>query len=212
MATRFYLPITGAAPITITPSASWTGAASAWIGSQMKCVTTRIDSTLTSYANVGTLSTDQHYYFGVWVSNRLAAQDLPQQTLTLAVRNNETDAKNNLQLHFIVRAVAADGTTFHSIVNFTDEGSERGTTAGVSFWTGNTTALSIDGGDRIVIEIGLGGDPISTSVHSGAMTFGDNNAADNVGTDGDANNRNPWVNFATTTLAFMDRRVLLPHR
>jgi len=72
--------------------------------------------------------------------------------------------------------------------------------------------LSIDGGDRIVIEIGLGGDPISTSAHSGAMTFGDNNAADNVGTDGDANNRNPWVNFATTTLVFMGRRVLLPHR
>jgi len=212
MATKFYLPITGAAPITITPSASWTGAASAWIGSQMKCVTTRINSALTSYANVGTSSTDAHYYFGIWVSDRLAAQNLPQQTLSLAIRNNETSARNNLQLHFIVRAVAANGTTFQDIVAFTDEGSERGTTAGVSFWTGNTTALSISGGDRIVIEIGLGGDPLGSDVHSGAMTFGDNNANDNVGTDGDTNNYNPWVNFGTTTLAFMRRRVFFPHR
>jgi len=212
MATRFYLPITGAADISITPSASWASAASAWIGSQMKCVTTRISSALTSYANVGTLSDDQHYYFGIWVSDRLQPQTIAQQTLTLAVRNNETNTGNNLQLHFIVRLVAADGTTFLDLVSFTDEGSERGTTAGVSFWTGNTTARTAVGGDRIVIEMGLGGNPTSTNVHSGAMTFGDNNANDNVGTDGDTNNYNPWVNFGTTTLAFMRRRVFLTHR
>ena len=211
MATRFYLPITGAAPITITPSASWTGAASAWIGSQMKCVTTKISSALTSYSNVGTLSTDQHYYFGIWVSDRLQPQAIEAQTLTLSVRNNETSARNNLQLHFIVRKVAADGTTFEDIVAFTDEGSERGTTAGTSYWTGNTSAVTAVGGDRIVIEIGLGGDPLGSDVHSGAMTFGDNNANDNVAADADTNNYNPWVNFGTTTLAFMRRRVLLPH-
>ena len=207
MATRFYLPISGASGILPAVSTSWYGAASSGLGQGLLMVTTRINTVITEKTHADSDSSDRHFYFGQWVSARLQPQSLPQQTFTIAVRNNETDAKNNMQMHFIIRILAADNTTYQDVVSFTDEGSERGTTAGVSFWTGNTTARTLVGGDRLVAEIGLGGDPTTTAVHNGSMWFGDNNANDNVGTDGDTNNYNPWINFGTTTLAFMRRRI-----
>ena len=48
-------------------------------------------------------------------------------------------------------------------------------------------------GDRLVLEIGLGGDPTGSNTHTSRMVLGDNSATDLGPSSGGTNPFNPWI-------------------
>jgi len=85
MATRFYLPSTGAAPVSVTKSSYWDGienSAQADNYASCKAVITTISSAMTSRSLDGnTDGGDTNYAYGQWISDPIAAQTLSAQNL-----------------------------------------------------------------------------------------------------------------------------------
>jgi hypothetical protein len=212
MPTRFYLPSTGAADILPAWSVSWYDATS-FSAAKLKAVTARISSVMTTKTMTDLDVTDRHFACGMWVSDRLAPQTIAVQALSCSIKCSETSNSNNLLLHWIVRLIAADGITFRTIISFRQDGTEVPLTASIAsrYDTLNTTLATAVGGDRIVIEVGLGGDPSTTFTHNGSMIIGDDSATDLNAADADTGIRNPWVEFANT-LTFMRDRVFVTHQ
>lgn len=157
---------------------------------------------------------DRSFAMGMWISDRLKPQAIAAQTVTISIKCSEADAKCNLFVKWIIRLLHADNTYGDSILAFTAGGSELPLTAAIAsrFDTQTSTAVTAVGGDRIVIEIGIGGDPApSTGTHSSSMIIGDDAANDLDAGDGDTGVDNPWVNFGTTTLEFMRDRNFVTH-
>lgn len=214
MATKLYLPSTGAAVILPAWSVSWDGGTASGGASKLKAVTTPISSSMATVSHVDTDVTDLHFYFGMWVSDRLAPQVIAAQAISCSIKCSEATAKGNMSLHWIVRCVAANGTTFQTLFAFNNDGNEVPLTAAIAsrYDSVTSTATTVNGGDRIVIELGLGGNPLGTvDYHNSSMIIGDNGDADLLGSDGDTELHNPWVNFANT-LTFMRDRNFITHQ
>jgi hypothetical protein len=208
MATRFYLQSTGDPGVAPAWSTDWddTSIASPEI---RPCFTSKAGTALTekSFTSGDGSNADADYAFFMFVSPELAAQSLPAQTVTISISGSETTSSNNQYLHWQVRVWRPDGT-FQAVVPFRGDDTELPTTAASRFDTLTSTAATLLDGDRLVIEIGIGGDPAKTNDrHYGAFTVGDAAASDLDAADNDTGADNPWVNFATTTLALRRRRV-----
>lgn len=203
MATKFYLPSSGAAALTPAYSASWyAGSASP---EKLEATTTKPNSGLVTEALTDADLTDRHYYFGMWVSSKLSAQTIASQTITGSIRCSEDNAKNNMSLHLIIRVVQSDGTTYRgTLVSFTDDATEAYTSLRSLTFSVVSSELAIQDNDRIVIELGLGGDPQSGGgSHNSTMSIGETSAgADLDASDADMGADNPWVNFANTLTFF----------
>ena len=210
MATKLYLPSTGVALVDPAWSVSWYNATSA-SAAKLKAVTTRIASSMVTKSMTDTDVTDRHFAFGMWVTEKLIAQAIAAQTLTCSIKCRETSTSNNMKLHWIVRLLHDDGTFGSSIIAFRDQTVEVSITANSRFDTLTTNAVTALNGDRIIIEMGLGGDPGSGASHDSSMIIGDDSATDLNAASNDTGIRNPWVNFANT-LTFMDRRTFVTHQ
>ena len=98
MATRFYLPSTGAAPVSVSFDLTWDETSGA--GSSLKCVTTKISSAMTSVAVTKTTATGgTRALVRQYVSDRLVAQTLASgTTFTGQIRALESAANDNLDV------------------------------------------------------------------------------------------------------------------
>lgn len=216
MATIFYLPSSGTLSPGLDPawSDSWYDATS-MSAQKLPLVVTTHGSTgmiTKSMTDDGDVSNRSHAA-GMWISNRLAPQAIAAQTLTMSIKCSETDAKNNLVVKWIIRLLHADGTYGDSILPFAADGTEAPLTAAIASRADSQTSTLVTavGGDRIVIEIGLGGDPGSGGgSHAGSIIIGDA-ATNDLSGDADTGIDNPWVNFGTTTLVFMRDRHFITH-
>jgi len=135
-----------------------------------------------------------------FVSPPLAAQTISAQTVTLVVQALEPDANNNLFVTwklFIWTAAGAVGSTVLAIKRDATEVVLASTNRTDS---ATTTSVTIGNGDRLVLEIGLGGTPTATGGvqgHNGSMRFGESGATDATANDtGTATTENPWLEFA----------------
>ncbi len=157
MATRIYLPQTGAAPIT-PAFGTWTETTGA---DRIAGVATRISSAMTSktqaHAATAANSTflSRQYVFGP-----LAAQTVPISTIKGTIRVLESGANDNLDaMRLLVRVVSGDGGTYRTPILY---GPTNGTVAEFSttlrakrLATGGATASAVvTAGDYLVIEIG----------------------------------------------------------
>ena len=120
MATRFYLPSTGAAPVSVTKSSYWDGienSAQADNYASCKAVITTISSAMTSRSLDGnTDGGDTNYAYGQWISDPIAAQTLSAQNLKLQVRAFEESSRANQFVAISVRVVSNDGTVVRGTV------------------------------------------------------------------------------------------------
>jgi hypothetical protein len=213
MATKFYLPSTGTATVDPAWSTSWYNA-TAYSASKLNAVTTKISSAMSTKSMTEADVTDRSFAVGMWISDRLKPQAIAAQTVTISIKCSEDNAKNNLYVKWIIRLLHADNTYGDTILAFTADGLELALTAAIAsrFDTQTSTAVTAVGGDRIVIEIGTGGDPASGGgSHNASMIIGDDAAADLDAADADTGVDNPWVNFGTTTLEFMRDRNFVTH-
>lgn len=211
MATRFYLPASGTAPITAVPDATWTVSTGF---ETLPTDTVKTDTALAAgTARTTTNTTTFHNRLDrVFVSTQqLAAQTIAVGTFSAVLSGVENTTSADWCLQVVVNVVSADGATIRGAIY------AGSTFAAVSATTGAdnqewpvstaatriknalaTNAVTAQSGDRIQIEIGLRGHPTNTA-YSTTITYGDPSAtADFALTAGLTTALDPWVELSQT--------------
>jgi len=201
MATRFYLPSTGAAAISPNPDAAWEDVS---ILARLAAVTTKIASAMSTVAFGDSNTSDMDVLLRQYVSAALT----PGQTITggqalkFQIRGLEAAAECNMLTALGVRVINDDLSVKKTVLAVTRDGLELDTSLTNRQFTatsaaGNYTTIA---GDRIVIEIGTGGDPGSfpATGHDSSLRIGDASGSDLPESDGGTDDYNPWVELADT--------------
>lgn len=196
MATRFYLPVGIAAPISPTYHASWTSTSIAQRAAMFPFKSGTTLQTVTRNITPGNgINCFQQY-----VSPPLAAQTLSAQAVQIwvsGVAHTALDA----QLYWTVRVFAPDGTTVRGTVvshqSAPGDYDDDGTTFEARGESVTSSSVSVQEGDYLVLEIGVDNDP---STGNFSFKLGDNNANDLGGSSGEVNIYNPWLQFANDVL------------
>jgi hypothetical protein len=208
MATRFYLPATLAAPVA-PPAPS--GADWGHINSVARQALTTPDSstlaTVAYTADAGDHLTAVNAHHRQYVTDALEAQTIAAQTFSAQLQSYELHANNNLFLTMKVYVVSNDGSTAkETLLAITQNGIEvvgPNTVRNNSF-SATLTAATLEAGDRIVIEIGLGGTPGpaagGTQGHNGQMRWGCDASSGDLPVDDTTTGTTyrGWVQFADT--------------
>lgn len=201
MATRFYLRAT-AETVGISPAAD-----AAWEDTSIlaRCVlrTAKSSDAMTTVAFADADSTDKDVVFRQYVSEELAVGQTitGSQALKAQCRVVETDSANRMFLTFGVRVINTTGPTVNkTVLVVTRDAVEAATTLTNRQFTATSAATNYTtvAGDRIVVEIGSGGDPDLTKSHSSSLRLGDADAADLPENDTDTTDKNPWIEFTDT--------------
>lgn len=211
MATRLYLPATAeVTAISPTASASWEDTT---ILARVVARTSKRNNTLTSVSFSDANAANRDVLFRQYVSLELDAgqtitggQNLKAQALC-----SETDAGNAMFLAIGIRVIANDGSTVRKVVLdvFRDAVEIRDDAAGglqnrQFATTSAVTNYTTLAGDRLVIEVGTGGDPAGGKSHSSTIRLGDSSGTDLAEDDTTTTDNNPWIEF-TDTLTFIER-------
>src|SRR3990167_254913 len=197
MATRFYLPASGAAPVSPTPGAEW---------EHVNSVSRPLNSVKGSTAMASVTYTpdavddiaDKDSLFAQFVSATLfPAQTMLAQNIEICVRANEDNSTNNLFLTWKIYAVDVAGAVLGTLLAIRRSASE--TTLTLRAWLDSATTTEFIAAESfyLVLEVGLGGLPVpsaAVNAHNGVMSFGEDHAEDLLDTNTVA--RNPWLQFA----------------
>lgn len=191
--TKFYLPSTGNADISPTDDAGWSHLASGVLG-PLNAVTTKIGSAMATISYADTDTSSRVIRFGMWVSAALPAVTITAQTVGISVKCSETDTSNNMYLYLKIWVATPALAERGVILALQSDDTEAPTTIGSRYHSATSGQVIASGGDRIVFEIGMAGDP-GVGDHDSSMIFGDDAATDLDASDGDTGTDNPWINF-----------------
>jgi fibronectin-binding autotransporter adhesin len=198
MATRFYLPLSGAA--AVSPSYSNQAWGDTTIAARHAAVTTRINSTMTDVEFPDDNDdTDKDILFRQYVSDPITAQTISAQTLKFQIRGYEAFSVNNMYASIAVYVVSNDGSTVRgTVLSLTRDNTEFTYYMENRQFSATTTQVVSQSGDRIVIEVGAGGDPNRNQDHACFLSLGDDSSTDLPENDTETLAYNPWVEFANT--------------
>lgn len=206
MATRFYLPSSGAADISPAFDAAWDVTTNA---DRLAAVTTRISSAMTNKAGVGDASVAEQ------LLRQYISAPLEAQTISGTVKGVMRMASNVVNIGMGALAVriakcAGDGSGVTQILAMTyssESGSAappgtEGTTlenrrieTGANGFTPSLTSTAVDAGDRLIIELGYKDNTTNTGRHC-IISFGDDSATDLPEDETTTTADNPWVEFS----------------
>lgn len=202
MATRFYLPRNGAAPVTVAADAAWQDAASVIERPALTAKSATSGAVITAG---GGGAGAQNVLCGRFVSGVIKAQ-----TITGTVKGQvmclENDGAINARSQLVIRVVSEDGLTIRGVLVAAHAAALSSEwAAGLRNRKAPLAALSpfavtpvvTQSGDRIVVEIGaLAGD---NGIDTIEMSFSDNQGADlpEDETSGIAAG-DPWIEFSQT--------------
>ena len=196
-ASRLYLPSTGSAPASPAYDTNWEVNTS---GARLPMYTTKQSTTMTSASISGDADkTDKDYLVRQYVSDTLGSQTIAAQTVKFQIRALETNAANNLFTSISIRSW--NGSTFQTLLTLSRDDTEVPiTTLTNRQYSATTSAVTVAAGDRLVIEVGLSGDPAQSGsdYHNGSLRIGDVAASDLPENDTGTDDYNPWVEFANT--------------
>ena len=207
MATRFYLPSTGASDVAPAYGTAWeltTGA------SRRKGVTTKISSAMGDVAVAETSGNgDYDVLCRQYVSAPISGSGTMSGTFSGLVRVLQSVAAADMAAQIVARVVSNDGQTVRGTLYAGDAGglgNEFPLTTAVSkwfpkdAWVGNPIAISsvaYQDGDRVVLEIGYRAHNWSATSYTGTLRFGDASGSDITDED-QTTDYNPWVEFSYT--------------
>lgn len=202
MATKLYLESSGTPNISPTPNAGWTDTTQF---ARYKCGTTKLSSAMVTDDVTTAISTQADIIIGQWISDFL---DVGQtitgaQAVNIVARAAEVATNNNLFLTWAVYVF--NGTTLQKTV--VTKRTDATEVAATTLTSRTDAATSVAGdyttvqGDRLVIEVGLSGDPAGSNTHNGSLSFGSDSATDLTMADGTTTANNPNV-ILTDTLTF----------
>ena len=199
MATRFYLPASGAGAVTPTVAAEWEHNNAA--NRRMHPIQTNTAFATTSYSpDAADDLTDRDSMVVQFVSDPLLAQTISAQTLKIQILGNETNAADNLFLTWKVYLCSRTGTTGSTLLAIRRDGTELVVTTNTNrsdSATSSSQTCSL--GDRIVLEVGYGGLCTASGGvqgHNGGLRFGDTGTTDLAENDTDTGDAKPWLEFA----------------
>jgi hypothetical protein len=205
VSTRFYFPSTGAAAISVTPSASWNKTAGAQAA--LTCVIAKIASAMANVANSENVATD---YYQVliqqYVSAPLNGTQAISGTWAAYMLGMEDNALANFSWTTGARVVSNDGLTVRGTLWALGGTSNEWNTSlrnGGSNYNSIITVNALDG-DRIVFEFGFSSnDQVSVTNYTGTIRIGDNGSVDLPLNETDTDQtKNPWLQFDDVTLSF----------
>jgi hypothetical protein len=205
MATRFYLPSTGAAAV----SPAFTGWTQTTGADRIKCVTTKISSAMTTKTQLSAdaISND---LLRQYVSDPIVAGDITG-TVKGIIRAAEAGTLQDLCPQIRIRVCSNDGSTFRGtlidfnngalsnefvVTTLTNRKYPRG-------WSGAGTSVSTvtaQTDDRIVIEVGWR-EAVAGEGANGNLRFGDAAGADLAEDETGTTDNNPWIEFSADLFA-----------
>jgi hypothetical protein len=197
MATKIYLPSSGSAPVSPAYDAAWHNTTFA---ARLPCYDSKQSTTMTTVADTVNIKTNEDHLYRQWISEPITAQTLLAQTLKLQIRAAESNTAANLFASISVRIVSNDGNTVRgTVLSLVRDDTEFAATLTNRGYSATSTQVIATANDRIVIEIGQGGDPAGGGNHNnGTLRIGDTAASDLPDNDTATDDYNPWVEFANT--------------
>mgnify|MGYP001595625475 CR=1 FL=1 len=209
MATRFYLPSSGTTLITPAYDTGWEDTS---IAARLYTKTYKENSAMTTISFADATNTLKDILFRQYITPPIVAQTIAAQTLKFQIRGAERIAGNNMFTAIGARVVSNDGiTVVGTLLAVTKDGLEvdASTTLENRLFSATTTQVIANEGDRIVIEIGTGGDPANTggADHDSDLRIGDVAVSDLAENDTAITDDNPWVEFTTLTMRNVDYKL-----
>lgn len=201
MATLFWLPSSGSAPVTITPSAT------TWDG-HINTVARPLNSVRgsTTYANLayapdaGDHLTDVSTLIAYFVSQILPPQTIAAQQIAIGARWLESNALNNQFPMWQVSGFSVDGASNLGIIRPATKGNtEFGTALTGGGEIALSTARTFDVPWRLVLEVGADGLPTTGGGrHNFTLECGENFATGNISLiqSGDTGQAPPMLIFS----------------
>lgn len=211
MATRFYLPSTGAAPVSVAYAPVWNDTVNA--ASRLTMVTTRINS---AFATITPMETTSSVAIGLDLLARqyISVPVVGAQTISgtlkgqMAMSDTSGTTLGNWMPQMVVRVFSNDGSAVRGTLHAGDTRTtnvdeitatlrnERNPATGISPVTlGSVAALD---GDRIVVEVGARNQNSATANVGINVRFGDDNASDLTEGGTETTDLNPWIEFSQT--------------
>jgi len=204
MATRFWLPNTGAAAV----SPSFTGWTNTTGADRIKCVTTKISSTMTTKTySIEDTGAPYNDLWRQYVSDPLSAQTI-SGTVKGIIRcaENITNVTGYPQIRIRVCNQAGDSFT-GTLLDFNNNAVSNEFAVGATLvnrkfprnWSGAGTSLSslaINANDRLVIEIGFRQDANNEGAETCSASFGDDAGSDLAEDETSSTANNPWLEFS----------------
>lgn len=203
MATRFYLPSSGAAAISPSFDAGWEKTSDA---DRIKCVTSKLSTSMTN-KSCFTQNADDDYdaLNRQYVSDQLIGNQTIDASATIRgqIRCLESNSLANFSYAIVAKVVSSDGTTIRGTLlsDFSDTGAEfnNSSLTNRSFPASTTVAAQVNAlnGDRIVFEIGIRKNGTSSSTRTATLSYGDDNASDLPVDESEQTALNPWIELST---------------
>lgn len=204
MASRFRFPSSGASPL---PSLAFQG------GWSQSGAASRIKLEYGARGNTGSNTstngggTDQvleTILRAQFCSDPFYGQTITAQTIKAQFQCLEDNLLSDLFFYIWVGVVSGSGTLRGALVTLTADDLELNlTTAQNRSFSATCAEVVMQDGDRIVVEVGHGGDNQAGGNHNGAVKIGVNAAGADLGeddTDVTASNVDPWLELVTSTL------------
>lgn len=203
--TRIYMPSTGTAPISPAFDSAWNDTSSAVTRS---AATTRGSSAFAEVTDTETSSSNLwDVCLGRYVSEPLAAQTISGNVMGI-IRARESNTAANARSQMVIRVVSGDGATVRGTLL-----AQNNTTTNINEWVATTTVtaarnarfpvgsgpvaltpVTVQQGDRLVIEVGGRAVNTSTTSYTLGMRFGEN-AADLADNETGTTEGAPWIEF-----------------
>lgn len=189
MATRFYLPSSGAA--SISPAFStWTTTVGA---DRINMYTTKTNTAITAKARTYGGASGDHALLRQYISPPIAAQTISGTAAGVgAVQESNTLA--NVFTYWLLRVFSGDGLTLRGSTTGSADGTEWPGTWASRYHSYSLTSVTAQGGDVLVLEVGFRKD--SSTSYTMEFEFGDNDPDDHPASDGDTAVKNPWFEMS----------------
>lgn len=201
MATRFYLPSTGTPGQTPNYDAGWEQVTAA---DRRNMHTAKIASSMTDKADAETSNNSAYdVLLRQYISTKTyeAFSFLTSQTWKLQVRAVESGSAADMFVAIIAKVISGDGGTVRgTIVNFLVDTTEiTHVTLTNRSMSGNiSNNVSMQSGDRILLEIGFRATNSKTTSYTGTLNFGDDSGTDLPENDSETTAYNPWFELSPT--------------
>lgn len=212
MATRFYLPSSGAAAVSPAFDSLWDVSG---VADRIAMSTTKANTT-----NAGK-SAAEGVSGGVDVLNRqfVGPNDLVAGTLAGTFRTvvicEESNSDANMFLNLVLKVVDSTGATVRGVL-YAGQGTQTSSSSSASpqyeftvtatrlsrVLSGTLTPVVAQAGDRLVAEFGYSDSNLNATSRSGTLHFGDPNAATDLAytvDTGSTASENPWLEFDFTS-------------
>lgn len=197
---RFYLPSSGSPVPAITPAFDSGWEATVITPLRLRTHTTKTNTAMSSLTFSDSDLSSRDILFRQYISDPIQAVDIINPTIKFQIRaSEETGTAQDMFTSLHVRVVQADGSPRGTVLAVTRDDVELtlNTPTNRQFATTSATTVNAQYGDRLVFEIGTGGDPSSYG-HDSEVRIGDlTSAADLPESDSGTTDLDPWIEVST---------------